>query len=214
MPAVSDILDTIKNLGLVGIGDSVDDTRIMGYMNLVYKETYRKTAQQRPTLLLTTENVTITSGAGNLSVSPFAIRVVKDIDNGYKKLEPTTLPDLDDKDTDLTAAGPADWYYMTGTAAINTYPVNSTTLQVRYVPAANILTSTSAETDIKIPPEFHDILVWGTLIYLNFDERDKAMSGEVNLAQSKYELALGEFIQWLGEGQTREPLRTKVVFGG
>lgn len=214
MPTVSDLLDTIQDLALVGSGNSADDARVMRYMNLVYKEVYRRTAQQRPTLLLTSETVNITSGSGTMAATPFSVSLVKDTGNDNNKLKPTTLPELEDEYPALDDTGAPAWFYFTSGTAIKTYPVNSTTLSVRYVPSVGTLTTTSAEADIKIPPEFHDVLLWGTLVYMAYDERDKSMSGEVNTAQSKYEIALADYQSWLMYGQTKATTTTEVVFGG
>lgn len=212
MPSVSTLLTTIKDLALVGTGDSDDDDRIMRYMNMLYKEAYRTTSKAYPTLLLTTENVTVTSGSGTISATPFIVMRVKDNSNN-RFLKPTTLLALEEKYPSLSDTNSPSWYYITGTATLNTYPSNSFTAVVRYIPQAATLTSTSTESDIKIPPEFHDMLVWGTLIYMAHDERDKAFGVEMQVAQTKYEIAKADFQSWLHFSQTKEKNRTEVVLG-
>lgn len=211
MPTVSSILDSIKDLALVGSGNSADTDRIMRYMNLVYKEAYRVTAVSYPTLLLTSENVTITSGAGTITAAPFSILQVKDTSNN-RILEPSSRVDIETMYPALDGTGSPTYYFMESETALKTYPVNSGTVMVRYIPRAGTLTSGSAESAIKIPPEFHELLLWGTLVYMAYDERDKSAAGEVNIAQSKYELALNDYKTWLLKGQTQAPVRTKVIF--
>ena len=213
MPSVSTLLETVKDLALVGAGDAADDARVMGYMNHVYNEVYRRTAKIYPTLLLTSENVTMVSGAGTLSAAPHTIEHVKNTSNN-KLLEPVNLLELEDMNSDLSATGSPSYYYMTGTTAINSYPADNATLKVRYIPQSSTLETTTPESGIKIPPMYHDILIWGTLVYLGYDERDKASVQEVNTAQSKYELVMNDYLNWLNFMQPQEKRRTKAFMGG
>lgn len=214
MPTVSELLSTIKDLALVGAGDTSDDTRIMRYFNLQYKDLYRKTAQLYPTLLSTNETVTITSGAGAISAAPHKVVDVFDNGNTANALQESTQSAVKRKYPLQADTGNPEYYYMTSETAINTYPVNSTTLDVDYIPRAGTLTSASTEADIKVPPDFHDLLVWGTLVWLSVDERDKQAGGEITLFQSKYEIALGDYQEWLIYSQVSEKDEVKAVLGG
>jgi hypothetical protein len=162
-----------------------------------------------PTRLLAQETVSITSGAGTMTVTPFSVSFVKDSENENRELEVTTLPELEEQYPALDDTGAPNRYYFTSSTTINTYPVNSTTLKVRYVPSAATLTTSSTEADIKVPAEFHDIFIWGTLMYLNFDERDKTMSSEQATAGTMYSVALGDYQEWLINGQPKPKTRTK-----
>lgn len=213
MPSVSELLTTIKDLSLVGSGDGTDDARLMRYMNLLYKEIYRKTAKNYPTLLLTNETVTITGGVGTLSAAPLKLERVKDTANN-RILKATTLLRLEECCPALANTGMPSWYYITGGTVLNTYPLNSTSVLTRSVPAPGVLTTASAESDIKIPPQFHDLMVWGTLIYACMDERDKIVGPELNTAQGKYEIAMNDYDDWLFFQQTQEPQETEAVLGG
>jgi hypothetical protein len=214
MSTVNEILTTIQDLALVGSGNAEDTARVLRYINLVYKEAYRRTARQRPTLLLAQESVAITAGAGMMSANPFTVTMVKDTGNNSNVLNVITLPELEEEYPALDGIGSPNLYYFTGEKVINTYPVNDTTLSVRYVPSCNVLTAISTEADIKFPPEFHDMLLWGTLVFMAYDERDKTTGGELNTAQSKYEMALADFQSWLKLGQAKPVTQTKVVIGG
>jgi hypothetical protein len=210
MPSVSELLTQIKDMALVGAGDASDDARVLRYLNMIYKDVYRKTAKMAPTLLLAQDTVAISSGAGTMSVRPYSVEVVKDANNANRKLEATDLPTLEDKHPALDGTGAPSYYYFTSPTGIATYPVNTTSIKVRYVPAAGTLTADSVEADIKVPPEFHDMFVWGTLMYLNFDERDRAMGAEQATAGTMYSVALGDYQEWLLTGQPRKQVRTKV----
>ncbi|TGT42778.1 hypothetical protein [Mesorhizobium sp. M8A.F.Ca.ET.165.01.1.1] len=204
-------MTTVKELALVGVGDGSDDDRLLRYMNLVYKEAYRRTAAIYPTLLLSQNTVTITDGAGVMSDIPFKVESVKDSGNGNRLLSPTTLPNLEDCHPNLSDVGSPSWYYFTGAKAIATYPVNSTTVKVRFIKSSGTLGVNDAENAILIPAEFHDLLIWGTLFYLAYDERDKAAGPEVQIAQSKYEIALADFTTWLTQNQPGPSKQTKAV---
>jgi len=211
MPSVSEILETIKGLALVGEGDSTDDARIMRYINFANREVHRRTAASYPTLLQTLETVTITNGAGTLSNIPFRVEFVKDTGNSNNPLTVTTLLDLEEENPALDATGSPSKYYFTSAKGIATYPVNSTAVKVRYVPSSVALTVTDAETAIKLPVEFHDVLVWGALFWMAYDERDKGSGQELSLAQGKYEICLGDYLTWLKDNQPVPTVRTVPV---
>lgn len=210
MPSVNSLLNTISDSALVGAGDAADTARMLRYLNLAYQEAYRDTATEYPQVLLTTEDVTITSGAGTISAAPFAVRVVKDTATN-RILNAVTLEELEEKYPALNGTGAPSYYYMTSTTGISTYPVNSTTVRVRYVPQAATLVDGDAESVIKIPPAFHDMLVFGTLLYMAYDERDKGLSQEVQIAKQRYEESKASYKTWLMLHQPRERMRTKPV---
>lgn len=213
MPTVASLLDSVKSLALVGSGNADDTARIMRYMNMVYAEAYRVTSSQYPTLLLTSENISMTSGVGTIAAAPFTVMRVKNTSTN-RILEARSKLDVEELFPTMTDTGEPAYYYMEGTTGLRSYPLDNATLQVRYIPSVNTLASTGVEADIKIPPEFHEMLLWGTLVYMAYDERDKSAAGEISIAQSKYEIALNDFKTWLAKQQTRTPMVTKVVFGG
>lgn len=211
MPSVAELLTTIKDQALVGAGDLSDDERVLRYMNLFHKEIWRTTAKAYPSLLRSVETVNITNGQGALATKPFAIMAVKDQGNGSKVLKSDSEKDIEKADPSLSATGRPNRYYMTSETEINTYPKNDTTLYVRTVPRANTLDADSTEDDLKVPPEFHDMYVWGTIVYMTFDERDKAAPQEINIAQSKYEACKADYTEWLAE--QGDKLETEASWG-
>lgn len=203
----------VKNLSLTGAGDSSDDNRLMDYMNLVYKEVYRETAEIYPTLLLVSETIALTAGVGAISKTPFEVKQIKNLANNCF-LKPTTILQLEERYPALDQTGEPNWYYITGDATLNAYPVNDGSILVRHIPLPDELTTASPVTDIKIPKQYHDVLVWGTIVYACMDERDKALGMELNTAQGKYEIALNAFKTWLELRQTQEQNGTKAYLGG
>jgi hypothetical protein len=211
MPDVADILTIVKNQALVGSGSTADDTRIMLYMNRAYSEIYRETAKDYPQVLLTLENVALTSGAGTLTEAPLKIMSVRETAS-YNFLEPRTILEIERESPTLGDTGVPTWYYMTSRTAIKGYPVDNSTLAVRYVPSAGTLTSTSVEADVKIPPEYQDLLIWGTLLWMAYDERDKGFGTEIGTCQAKYESSMEAYKRWLMLSQPREKLRTEKTY--
>lgn len=99
---------------------------------------------------------------------------------------------------------------MDGLTTIKTHPSNSTSILVRGIPRMTSLAADDEEDNIKIPPEFHDLLVWGPLVYMHIDERDKGVGGEVNVAQGKWDLGLEDYKTWLISMQVTDELETSV----
>lgn len=213
MPSVSELLTTIKDLSLVGMGDGADDARILRYFNMVYAEIYRSTAKNYPTALLTSITVAVTAGVGTLPTPTLVLARVKDT-QANTILKATTILELEDRHPALDGQGAPEWFYMSGDTGLNTYPRNDASVLVRHIPRPATLTVDSTEADIRIPPMFHDMLIWGTLVWSAIDERDKAVGGEVNTAQGKYELPLQAYEDWLFFSQTQEPQVTEAVLGG
>ena len=209
MAAVDDILTIVKDQALVGAGDATDDARVLRYLNLVYKQVYRETAESYPQLLLSSQSITQASGSGTVS-SHYKIVSVKET-TGNTFLDPYTLPELEVEEPSLDATGTPNRYYLDGLTTIKTYPIDNSTILVRYVPSPSDLASGGAESTIKIPPAFHDLLIWGTLYYMAYDERDKSVGAEIGISQAKYDMALNSYRRWLLMSQTRKPLRTEVL---
>lgn len=210
MPSAQDILTRIKNLSLVGSGGAADDERIMGYLNLVYAELYRETATQYPEAMMTSESVSVTSGSGTITSTPFAILRVKNATTG-RFLEPKSLMEIEKSDPAMTSTASAAYYYLSGRTGLRVYPLETATFTVRYVPQFTPLTSTTAESAITIPAEFHDAFVWGTLMYMAYDERDKGMVPELQVSEPKFRQAKNAFTDWLLTLQPHEPIRTEAV---
>lgn len=208
MPSVTDILTMVKNQALVGSGGAADDTRIMLYMNRAYADIYRETARDYPQALLTSQSITLSSGLGTISSAPHKILRVKET-GSYNFLEARTLIELEQENPRLDATGSPRYYYMTSDTAISCYPIDGSSIVVRYIPRPSTLASDGAETTIKIPPEYHDLLLWGTLVYMAYDERDKGFGTEIGLSKAKYDEAMESYKRWLAYSHPRKTLRTE-----
>lgn len=210
MASVDDILTIVKDQSLVGAGDATDDARVLRYLNLVYKQVYRETAESYPQLLLSSQSITQSNGSGTVNSHYRIVSVKETGSNTFLKAR--TLPELEDEYPSLDDTGTPTRYYLDGLTTIKTYPLDNSTISVRYVPSPADLSSGGAESTIKIPPTFHDILIWGTIYYMAFDERDKSLGAEIGIAQAKYDMALNSYRRWLLMSQPRKPLRTEVLF--
>lgn len=206
----SQILNIVRNQALVGnSGLASDMQKLVDYLNMAYRKVFDVVARDYPFFVATTQNVTITDGAGILSPVPFYVLSARNTGSASHPLQKKSVEEIQAEDSALNARGYPTYWYEEGFADIRTYPVNSTTLSVRYVPNAAVLTSNSAEADILIPPMFHDILVWETLKIIAYDERDKASPAELAMAERMYEEIEGRLLTYLACRTAQTPIRSR-----
>jgi len=175
---------------------SAMQTRILAYVNNAYREAFRQTAAANKQNLMTTETVTITSGAGTMTASPFKIEQVVDTGQDFV-LSPSTILEVEQRDRELDDSGNPTVYYMTGEQDINTHPIDSTSLRVRYIPDYVELAVDGAESTIKLPRSYHDLLVDGALFYMYQDERDVRAIQEINAAKTLFDIKLNDVKRYL-----------------
>lgn len=128
-------------------------TRGDRWINLAYHEL----CDQAPWPFLETSS----TGAAPLTISDLGdVITVVDSDGvaldaiGYESLRKIV-------DGDLTVAGAPAWYYLTGGTVVNTYPVPSASITVRY---RKVPTDLSSGTDEPlVPSEYRDIIALGAL---------------------------------------------------
>ena len=209
---VVNILENIKNQALIGnTGLPADTDKLVNYLNIAYRGVYDEIARSYPFFVATTQSVVITDGQGTLSPAPAYVLSVRDTGNTNQLLYKKDVEAIQADDNRLDAVGaPSNWY-QEGFSTIKTYPVNSTTLSVRYVPNPATLSSTSLEAEIMIPPLYHDVLVWETLRTVMFDERDKLLGPENVIIDKRCEEIWGRLNSYLAYHTAQEPIRTKGV---
>jgi hypothetical protein len=182
-------------------------------MQSTLNELYGEIAELFPTRLVTTQTVTITSGAGTFGTTPFIIRRVRDTGNSSTELQPITLEDLDDRYPLLDSTGNPAYYYQTALATINTYPTNTTTLKVYYIPNPITLTTSTTETQLFIPAPYQEVLMWGALRLLMLDERDKAFVVSLQAVSAMYDKLSGDLKEWAQRQQVGVDDRVRVILG-
>lgn len=207
-----DVNAIISQVAGLSTGDSEPDSAfqstILGYLNNAHAEVYGKIAVKGRHLFSTTEDVTITSGSGTLSTSYLETRRV--IDRTTKQmLTKRSVELIEDEDPLLENTGAPRNYWVENMSTIKTHPINSTTLKVRGIPGPNTLVLGGAESTIKVPPQYHMVLVWKTLFYLVFDERDKGFSVEASVASAKYSDMLSDLLEFI-ESLANDNLETAV----
>jgi hypothetical protein len=161
------------------VGSSNDTTRVLSYFNMAYRKVYQKVVERYPWAVQQTQAVSITAGSGTLATMLLHIISVRDVNNSYRKLDPTDVEAVESKDPSLNDTGKPDKFWIEGFSTVKSHPSNDTTLQVRGTPNPEALDENSTEADIKIPPAFHDVLTWETLELMAYDERDKVVGAEL-----------------------------------
>lgn len=155
-----EIRQEVKDCGL----DHLPDTRVNRLVNLAYHRTYNKE--------LWPWRLAETSGTAPLTITGTIRQVFNS--SGYA-LSPNTQEGLENNGYPLTTAGTATDFYLDENRAVNTYPVDSGTLTVRYYRKVSDM---SAGTDTpSIPSDYHYLIV------LDAVRRGKAENGELDAAQ-------------------------------
>lgn len=202
---VATIIERIASLSLSGsvVDDAVGQAMILSWVQSTYEEVWSEIATEFPTLLETTQDVTVTDGVGTLAPWPMSIKSVADLTN-RTFLTVTLASEVEKEDIELTAAGTSPRrYYVTEGTKLNTYVKATIAARVRYTPFAGQLGANGAASTIQFPPQFHDALVWGGLRFAAVDERDKGMGTEIATFQVMYEQRKNALLTWLRTHQAK-----------
>lgn len=160
MSTVQQIVDRIADFALDEVDSDNDlEQRILNDVNDIYNRVFTAMSKNDFGRYTESESVTITSGTGT-NTANIRVLSVYDVDNN-RILEKTDVFDLEKEYPALDKTGNPCYYYLDGNTTINTYPINDTTLRVRYFPKVNTLAIDDAESAIKIPTEYHDVLELG-----------------------------------------------------
>jgi hypothetical protein len=209
---VEQILTNVRNLSLIGNTSAVNDSiKLLAYLNMAYRMEYDAMTRLYSGLVQSTQTITITAGAGTLPSIPHFIASVYDVSASPRQLTGVDIEWLEARDPALDESGPAKYWYLDGFSTIRTYPLNNTTIRVRSVPAAGTLTNASAETDIKLPANFHDVLTWGTAMLVAYDERDKLAASEFQFIGAQLETERDRLQTYLKQRVPRDRLRVEPV---
>jgi len=211
MPSIAEMIDKVAKLGVNE--DNPDATLraiYLGYIQSTYNELYGEVAKSFPSMLLATQSVTLSSGAGTLTTKPFIVVNVYNTDEGSKPLEPTDYNTLRTLYPSLSNTGFPSYFYMSGFGTIKAYPTDGSTLSVDYIPnPTTLVDGTTTEDDLIIPVPYQEVLVWGALRLISIDERDKAVGTELPIVNSMYEKLKGDFLFWLKNYQVRESVSVR-----
>lgn len=172
------------------------ESRLLGYINLGYRKVLQEIGSMYTTNDITSQSVVVTSGSGTIS-TPFT-KIVKVVDTDNETV--LTLGEIDDIieiDPKLANTGSPTHYYITSGNTLNTYPKDSITATVWYIPQVADLTITSTSSDIKIPFAYQDILVEAGLQYLYVDERDLTDAATLNNNELQYQNKLSFLKQFI-----------------
>jgi hypothetical protein len=201
--------EIITQIARLSTGESIPDTNftaiILGYVNRAYEDIYTSLCDLDYVRLQATQTVTVTSGTGTLAPEPFRIHSVVDTTND-RLLLPRHPLIIEEYDPDLDDTGSPAHYYLASATSLKVHPSASITARVRYTPKITPLTSTGTENSIKFHKEYHELLIWGGLIRLSYDERDLRNPSEIAFVIQQYAETKARLLQ-NANSDAREPLR-------
>jgi hypothetical protein len=208
---VKTIMANLKSQALVGnTGAADDDDRLLRYLNKAYAEVYAFCAQLYPNMYQKFQDMEITAGIGAYSYPSLLVLSVVDKNNATKVLDHVSVDDIEASDPGLEATGtPTSYDYLMD--GLITYPLNTTTLQLRYVPQPLALTADSLESAIKIPAAYHGVLEWATLWTIAYDERDKMVGTELQLTKDHYDELKESLRLFILSQRPRKNTRVKAI---
>lgn len=192
-----EIVDRIADFALDEVDADNDlETRILNDVNEIYRDLQKKIAtRDRSGRYAQTENVTITSGSGTVS-SHVHIFSVYDSTND-RLLEESDVATIEQLDPSLDEENtPREWY-VTGNTSLNVYPIGDITARVRFYPTPNTLALTDAESDIRIPAIYHDVLVKGGKYLMSIREQGFHDARDRREKELAYRLAEKELLTYL-----------------
>lgn len=184
---VQEIIKRIAKLALNGdiVDDATQTSDVLGYINAVYRDISTSLLSETDSRNHKTSDYTVTNGLTTITPIPYKIFNVVDI-NTEKKLNLVNINRIEEVDPLISKAGEPDSYYFTQNT-LKTYPSNDTKIRVRYVNTPQDLTLSSTEAEIAIPAAYHEILVWGALYYMAYDERDFQQALELQVTAGNFD---------------------------
>ncbi|MFN7834837.1 MAG: hypothetical protein ACK5NY_03465 [Burkholderiaceae bacterium] len=205
---VAQIVTLIAQQSLNESSPDVDmQNRIVGYVNRAYEAVYAGCAAWQHNKLLVSQTVAVTNGTGTLNPVPFKIAQITDTTNN-RILPAVDILELEERDPALATTGAPLVYWIEQDSTLKTYPLATHSVRVRYVPKAATLSNTSAEADIKLPAEYHSVLVFGALFYMFMDEADLRSQQEIAINEAKFNEALASLKMYLASA-SRDYIRIK-----
>lgn len=187
-----DLVNRIIELGLNGADADTDmATKVLAWLNMSYAEIYGLTVKWGYPLRTSNQTVTATAaGLATLDTSLRNIKSVYDVTNG-KMLKASDVDTVECRDPSLALTGtPCDYYVdnidpSTQITDIRVHPNSAVDLRVRGVEAFNTLALDDDEYDIQLPPEFHEVLIWATLILGTTYERGFGNDSLISFANAR-----------------------------
>jgi hypothetical protein len=210
VPTAAQLITNIRSLALVGTTGAADLTRVEGYFNMAYREIYEKVAEKYPWFVQGTQEVVMTAGSGTFATQPLTILSVRDVNRSLVELTPTDVLAVEKCDPGIDDTGNPDKYYVNGFSNLKSHPLSNTTLRVRYTPNPVVLDNDSGEADIMLQPVHHDVLTWGTLKLMAYDERDKVVGAELAYNKEAHEAVEDRMWRWFESHapKSRKPVKS------
>jgi hypothetical protein len=183
-------------------------TKALGWLNDAYKEAYNIAATYSWVRLYETNTVVVTTGTGTLPFYPK--RILSVVDSTTKRqLKQSDIGYVLEIDPAIERTGSPARYYTNGDTTIKTHPVNSTSLSVVAMRQPDDLTLTSAEADIKIPTQHHELLIWMGLYQGMLYERGFGNDGLLRVAEVRKTQLMDGYLQEMRNSAARADQRVK-----
>lgn len=207
-----DVATIVQRVIDLGLNEDAPDTdlqnKALGWVNNAYKEAYNVAASYSWVRLYETNTVPITNGSGTLPFYPKRLLSVVDT-NTKRQLKQSDIGYITDIDPGLVRTGSPARFYTEGDTTIKTHPTNSTSLRIVAIRQPAELTLTSPETDIKIPPHHHELLIWGAMSEAMMFERGFGNEGLLQVAAARKTILMDNYMREMRESATRAPQRTE-----
>lgn len=183
---VTKIISRIAKLALNSdiTNDSELTADVLDYVNATYRDITTSLLSETNSSNQKILDYPVVNGTSTLSPIPYKLFNVVDV-NTKKKLKLINIQEIEAVDPLMEAEGAPDSYYMLQDT-VRTYPANDTTIRTRQASIPEDLTLSTTEDQIMIPPEYHEVLVWGALYYMAYDERDFQQALELQVTATNF----------------------------
>lgn len=190
-----EIVDRILDFSLDETdADNNLETRVLQDVQVIYNEVQQKMSDIATADDMVTTTIAVTDGLGTI---PEHLRVHSVFDTTNSRFLATTdVLSLEQEDPELATTGAPNKYYVTNKTEFNTYPLDTHSARVRYMPVVNTLSLTDDATAIRIPVQFHNVLVDGGVYLMAVREQgfhDRLDRGE---KFRNYQTSLGELLAY------------------
>lgn len=115
--------------------------------------------------------VNVVDGVGSIPTDLFRVVSVEDLNSSYFL-------------TESNNKSKGSFYLSLDQIFIE--PGTTTALEITYLPLTTDLEDVSTESDILLPKQFHNALVWGGLVWSAIYERGFSTQADMNLFQNKW----------------------------
>ena len=197
-----DVPGLITILNAYGFTDTDTPTKVNAIQNALRSILNRKPwpfLEARKTLAFNGTSPVPTTSLADLR----SVMKIRDLSTGQPRRIRFKRADDAEEQYDLTLAGTPYYYYFVGTQ-LNVWqiPGVTQTLDLRYTRTAPIVTETTTEAQLLLPPDFHEVLEFRTVANLADTDDDNDVAARF---EAKAENGIAQMTATLFEQQRDEP---------